>query len=175
MKRQQKEQLIDVLRTGFQKASAAYVVGYKGLPVSAVQILRKQLHKQGGSFKVAKMRLVKRAIEGESTMADFTPFLKEQRAVVFAMQEPATIAKILNDFATKNEAFQIIGGYFEREVCDKGTVQFIATLPSREVLLAQLVGTAQAPIARCVGLCNIMIQRLVVALAQIVEKKQKES
>ena len=175
MNRQQKEQSIDALHAGFSKANAAYVVGYKGLPVCAIQALRKQLRISGGDFKVAKMRLVRRAIGGESTLTDFAPFLKEQRAVVFAMQEPTAVAKILFDFAKKNEAFQIIGGYFEREVCDKDTVQFIAMLPSREVLLAQLVGTMQAPISQCVGLCSIMIQRLVITLAQVVEKKQKES
>lgn len=175
MNRQQKEQLIDVLRAEFAQASAAYVVGYKGLPVSAVQALRKQLHRKGAHFKVAKMRLVKRAINEEQAMTDFTPFLKEQRAVIFATQEPTAIAKMLYDFAKENEKFEIVGGFFDREVCDKDTVQFIAQLPSREALLAQLVGTAQAPISRCVGLCNIMIQRLVVVLAQIAEKKQKES
>lgn len=171
MNRQQKEDLVGTLKQQFGASSAAYVVGYKGLPVSALQKLRKDLRNKGGSFKVVKMRLLKRALDTK----ELDPYFKEQRAVVFATQEPTAIAKTLQQFAEQNEKFEIVGGYFEHEVCDKETVRFIATLPAREVLLAQLVGTMQAPISRCVGLLNIMMSRLVIVLAQIAEKKQKES
>ena len=175
MNRQQKEDLVSTLRHGFEQSKAVYLVGYQGLPVVVLQSLRRELRHNGGSFKVAKMRLIKRAINQDKNLVDFMPYLKEQRAVIFAQHEPTAIARTLHQFAQNNEKFEIIAGYFEKEVCDKATVQFLATLPAREVILAQLAGTMNAPIGRCVGVLDAMLRRLVIVLAQIVEKKQKES
>ena len=175
MNRQQKEILIDSLKKGFAESEAAYVIGYSGLSVNSLQELRGKLRASGARLKVAKMRLFKRAL-GEGAMFEgFKPFLVEQRGIVFASKEPTSVAKVLYDFAKANEKLDIVLGYVDKEFLDQATVKYIATLPSREVLLAQVVGTMQAPIRQFVGVLNMLVVRLLIVLKQIAEKKEKEA
>ena len=97
MNRQQKETLINVLKKGFTESEAAYLVGYHGLSVNLMQDLRGKLRDKGAQLKIAKMRLIKRAIDEGSPLKDFLPHLQKQRGIVFVSQEPAAVAKVLND------------------------------------------------------------------------------
>jgi len=175
MNRQQKESLIEALKKDFTQAQAAYLVGYSGLSVNVLQELRSKLREKGAHFKVAKMRLMKRAIDEASPLKDFMPHLREQRGIIFVSQEPTAIAKLLYDFAHNNEQLDIVFGYVEREFLDKEAIKYLATLPSREILLAQVVGTMQAPIVQFASMMNMLIVRLLFVLKQIADKKEKQA
>jgi len=175
MNRQQKEALINVLKKGFTGSEAAYLVGYHGLSVNLMQDLRGKLRDKGAQLKIAKMRLIKRAIDEGSLLKDFLPHLQKQRGIVFVSQEPAAVAKVLNDFAKANEQLDLVFGYVEREFLDREAIKYLATLPSREVLLAQVVGTMQAPITQFAVVLNMFVVRLLFVLKQVAEKKEKEA
>ncbi|HBR70234.1 TPA: 50S ribosomal protein L10 [Candidatus Dependentiae bacterium] len=175
MNRQEKEALVDSLRKNFDQAEAAFLVGCSGLSVNVMQDLRSKLRGKGARLKVAKMRLVKRALSDNAAYEGFMPYLHEERGVIFAQQEPTAVAKVLHDFVKDNENFDIVLGYVEKEYLDADTVKYLATLPSREILLAQVVGTMQMPITQFVGVLNMMLVRLLVVLKQIAEKKEKEA
>jgi len=174
MNRQQKETLVDALKKDFNDAQATYLIGYRGLSVNAMQDLRGKLRDKGALLKIAKMRLMKRAV-GESPSKDFEPYLQEQRGIVFVSQEPTTVAKVLHDFSKHNKQLDIILGYVEREILDQEAVKYLATLPPREVLLAQVLGTMQAPIARFALVLNMLIVRLLFVLKQIADNKEKKA
>jgi len=175
MNRQQKESLAHSLHDQFSASTASYVIGYRGLSVNTLRKLRAALRPHDAQFKVAKMRLVKRAAAETPGLQAMAPFLHEQRGIIFVKKEPTAVAKALCDFAKEHEQLTIIIGYVDQEILDANTVKFLASLPSRDVLRAQLLGTMQAPITQCVGLLNLMIVRLLATLQQIQLKKEKES
>jgi large subunit ribosomal protein L10 len=148
MNRQGKEQVIESLKNDFAKSPASFVVSYKGLTVAQVQELRRSLNGKGGSLKVAKARLMKRAVSGLEGAQDLAPYLKEQIALVFSQKDPSAIAKALVDFAKNNDKLNVVAGSVDSKMMDKKTIQFFASLPSREILLAQLCGVLKAPVAK---------------------------
>lgn len=159
MNKQQKELVIKELRERFEHSSSSFLVGIKGLSVSQTQTLRSRLRREGGHLKVAKVRLIKRAVSDASCGEGFMPFLKDQVGVVFADQASPAVVKVLSDFSRENVALDLIAGYFESQVFDKAGVQRIAALPSREVLLARLCGSLNAPMTKLVWTLNAYLQK----------------
>lgn len=172
MNRQQKEVVIDALRDDFSHSAALYIIGFRGVTVEQLYKLRKEVRNNKGHIKVAKVRLVKRAIEGLPGTDELMPLLKDQVAIVFAEQESPAVAKVILDFTKTNEKITVVAGFFASKVLQSDAVKRIALLPSREVLLGQLCGTIQAPIAQCLTLMKMIPQQLVFALKQIEEKKK---
>ncbi|MDP3889393.1 MAG: 50S ribosomal protein L10 [bacterium] len=171
MDRQQKELVVQNLRTQFEKSSASFLVGLKGLSVVQTQKLRSELREKGGTLTVAKMRLVKRAIADKAYCDSLAPFLKDQIGIVFVSQESPSVAKILNNFAKDHESLRLVAGCLEEQVLDKQAVVKFALLPSREVLIAQVYVAIKAPLAGLVGVLNAHMLKLVLVLKQIQQKK----
>jgi len=140
MNREQKESVIRELQGDFAQSQGTFVVGVKGMTVAQLQSLRKDLRSQGGKLKITKARLMKIAIDDNKAVEGLQPFLKEQVAVVFSKQEPSAIAKVLFNFAKKNEILRLVAGTVEAQLLDAKAIGKIAQLPSREVLLAQVCG-----------------------------------
>lgn len=171
MNRQEKLAVIEHLKEGFAGSVASFVVNYQGLTVVQMQNLRREL-RQHGELKVAKARLVKLAVNGMEGVDTLTPFLKEQIGVVFADKDVSAVAKVLRDFAKKNEAFEIVAGHMDQKTLSANDVVRIASLPSREVLLAQVCATLQAPSASLARVLNCMTLRLLWTLKQVGDQKQ---
>ncbi len=154
MNRHEKEQVIKYLKDSFTASPASFLVEYKGLTVSELQALRRQLRDQGGVIKVTKARLMKRAAEGVAGAQELSPYFKEQIAVVFAQKEIAPVAKTLVNFAKGNKGLIIVVGSAEQEFLDGNAIKFMASLPPREILLAQLCGVLMAPVASLARVVN---------------------
>jgi len=172
MNRQQKEATVQSLKEQFSQSHAAFVVGYSGLSVAQMQDLRTQLRKDGGTLKIAKARLFKRAVGDLGDDSALTPYLKQQIGVVFASHEAPAVAKILSSFSKNNAALQLVVGKLDGSVLNQQGIVRIATLPSKDVLRAQLCGTLQAPITRLVFGLNMQIMQLLLVLKQVAEKKK---
>ncbi len=172
MNRQQKEETVQVLKERFSQSPAVFVVSYRGLSVAQMQDLRSQLRKDGSILKVAKGRLLKRAVGGLEDAEALTPYLKDQIGIVFVSDEPPAIAKVLSSFSKNNKALQLVIGQLDGEMLDRQGIFRIATLPSKNVLRAQLCGTLQAPITRLVFGLNMQIMQLLLVLKQIADKKK---
>jgi len=172
MNRQQKEDLVGVLRDTFGDTRGSFLVSYRGLTVDEMQGLRKGLRDKGGSLKVAKMRLLKRAAEGVEGAEGLVQFMQDQLGVVFADEEPPAVAKYLHEYAKKHENLQLVAGCIGKEVYGAAEVARVALLPSREVLLAKLMGTLNAPMGNFVRVLRLLQLRLLWTLKAIAEKKQ---
>lgn len=171
MNRQEKNELIESLKKAMQTNQASFLVEYKGLDVEHMMSLRQMLREQGGTVKVAKVTLVRRAIEEVPELKGLQDYLHNQIALVFSQSEPPAIAKILYDFSKENQALQIKGGCFESRVLSQEAVKELATLPSREVLLARICGAIQAPAAQLVSTLNGVMVQLVWVLDEMQKKK----
>lgn len=171
MNKQDKGQTIDFLAHNFQANEASFLINFKGLTVHQMQTLRRQVRKGGGMVKVAKARLMKRAVEGIDGAQDFKPFLRDQVGIVFASKNFPVIAKTLHDFSKQNESMQVVAAFLEQRVFDKQAFAVIAQLPPKEVLVAQLCGVLKAPTRNLVGVLHMVLVRLLFVLKQAAEKK----
>lgn len=152
MNRQQKAAVIAQLHDKVAHAAATFVVGYRGLTVSQLHTLRTDLRKVGGEFKVAKARLIKKAVAqiGSGAFDKYQELLHDQIGIVFADKEAPAVAKTLHNFSKDHAVLTIVAGTFEASFFDKAGVERIALLPGREQLLAQLCGTLNASAVRLV-------------------------
>jgi large subunit ribosomal protein L10 len=174
MNRQQKALLIDYLKQEFTECPGSFLIGYQGMTVADMQTLRKELRQAGSAIKVAKNRLARRAIDGLEGASELSPLLKQQLGIVFAHKDPAATAKLLHDFSKKKNTLKLVAGCVERELLTKEDVVILAQLPPREVLLAQLLGTMQAPIATYARLLHALLARLLYVTQAIADKKAAE-
>ena len=171
MNRQQKEAVVADFKDMLSQSQASFIVNYKGLDVSGMISLRRKLRESGGKLKVTKARLMKVAAEGIDGIDHFKDDFKDQIGIVFALDEVAPIAKQLVEFAKRNKNLEVVSGFSESKVLSKSEVEFFASLPSREVLLAQLLGVLQAPITGLARVINAPMQQLVSVLDAIAKKE----
>lgn len=172
MNRQQKESLIETLKDDFSGAQASFLIGFQGLSVAQMQTLRREIRAKGGKLKVAKNRLVRRAINELDGVCDLSGHLKNQLGVVFASDAFTDVAKVLADFSKDHPALNLVIGCLESELIDKEKISQLASLPSRDVLLAQVCGTLKAPVSGLANVLNMLMLKLLWTLRQIGEKKQ---
>ena len=140
-----KKVIVDDIAGKFKAAASVVVVDYRGLNVAQVTELRKQLREAGVEFKVYKNSLTRRATEIAGVDA-INEFLVGPNAVAFSNEDVVAPAKIINDFAKKNEQLEIKAGIIEGNVSSAEDVKALAELPSREGLLSMLLSVLQAPI-----------------------------
>ena len=129
----------------FSAAASVVVVDYRGLTVEQVTELRKQLREAGVEFKVYKNTLSRRAAE-TAGLEGINEFLTGPNAIAFSNEDVVAPAKIINEFAKKNEALEIKAGIIEGNVSTVEDVKALAELPSREGLLSMLLSVLQAPV-----------------------------
>lgn len=171
MNRSQKEALVKDLAKDLTNAPAAFLVNYQGSTVESLQKLRTTLRTKDARFRVAKARLFKIAANSIEGGKDFAELLKEQVGLVFSGEDVGGTAKELVDFSKANDSIKVVSGLYESRVLSNEQIKYFATLPSREVLLGQVVGTMQAPIATFVRLLSMLITRLLYVLQRIAEQK----
>ena len=159
MNKDQKALVVQSLKDAFSNSEASFLVKYQGLTVEKMQQLRREVLAKGGFFKVAKARLMKRAVDGVSGADAIKPFLKDQIGIVFAKNQSPAVAKIVYDFSKKNEQLKLIMGYFEQEILTAEDVVKVAKLPGREILLAQLCGALKGSISKLAYVLHEIAQK----------------
>ena len=174
MNRQQKSSVVEIFHKDFLANKGTFFVNYSGLTVNEMQQLRRQLRQKGGALKIAKMRLVKRALADIEGAEGLISHCKNQVGVVFAFDaaEVSGIAKTLNDFSKENEALGLVIGCVDARLLDKAAISRIASLPPKEVLLAQLCGTLNAPLTSFVFGLNSVMVKFLLALKEVEKQKQ---
>lgn len=172
MNRREKELLVESLRERFSASQATFLISVQGLTVMQLQKLRRDVRKKGGELKVVKNTLLLRASQEIPGTEILQPYFKKQVAVIFAPSEVPSIARVVYDAAKELEKLSLAAGCFSGALIGQDKLQFLATLPSREQLLAMLCGGLKAPMSNCVGLMNQLIGRLAVVLKNASEKQQ---
>lgn len=147
-----KEEIVAKLGSQLSGAKAAVLVSYKGMKVTETEELRNILRQKGVSFNVAKNTLVKIVLTKNGISFDQSYFEKPL-AIAFAATDEVVAAKEIELFAKKNEAIEIIGGILENKMIGPDVVKKLAALPSREELLAKMVGSINSPLS---GMVNVL-------------------
>lgn len=143
---EQKQQIVKELSESIANSVAGVIVDYKGISVADDTVLRKELREAGIDYRVVKNTLLGRAIEG-TELEGIKSVLEGTTAIAISKEDHVAAARILNKFAEAHENFNIKAGYLDGKEIDLDTIKSLAKLPSREVLLATVVGAFQAPIA----------------------------
>ena len=165
---------IDSLVKCVKSSQAIFIVEYRGLRVSQSTAVRRLVRSSGGEMKVAKNTLMRIALkESDMVTADNIDF--GPNAYVFAYQDAAATARALRDFSKEkgNEALVIKGGILGGRVLSREQVMALADLPSRDVMLAMLLGVLNGPIRGFVTVLSGPSRGLVTALSQIKEQKER--
>ena len=166
---EQKQAVVAEVAKQVSGAQAIVMVENRGMAVADMTRLRAKARASGVYFRVVKNTLVRRAVAE-------TPFAPLADRMVGPLAygigpDPVALAKVLNDFAKSNEKFVITGGAMPGQVMSAKEIAALAALPSREELIARLLGTMQAPIAKLVRTLNEIPSRLVRTLAAVRDAK----
>lgn len=141
--RAQKEELVGTLHDVFSNAGVVVVAHYSGLNVADMTQLRRQMREAGGTLRVAKNRLAKRALEG-TQIGGIAELLSGPTCIAFS-DDPVAAPKVAANFAKEHEQLVILGGAMGEVMLDAAAVKSLASLPSLDELRAKLVGLLQAP------------------------------
>jgi large subunit ribosomal protein L10 len=166
---QEKQAVVAEVAKHVASAQAIVMAENRGMAVADMTRLRAKARASGVYFRVVKNTLVRRAVAE-------TPFAALADRMVGPLaygigSDPVAVAKVLNDFAKGNERFVITGGAMPGQVMSAKEIAALASLPSREELIARLLGTMQAPIAKFVRTLNEVPSRFVRTLAAVRDAK----
>ena len=143
---EQKQQAVAQLAERIQGSVACIIVDYKGITVEDDTKLRKELRESGVKYTVVKNTLIKRAAE-KAGLNGIDDVLNGTSAIATSADDYVAAARILQKFADQHDNFKVKTGYLDNEVISLEKIQSLAKLPSREVLLANVLGAFQARIA----------------------------
>ena len=163
----QKQEMLAKIKEDLDGVKAVWVVDYRGLTVKEIQALRGDIREADASMKVYKNTLMHIALD-EMELPNLDAVLEGPSAFVFAGEDPVASAKALKDFAKKNQNLVIKGGMMDN---DAAQVEAIAALPSREELIAKLLGTISNPLVKTVRVLNGPMEAFARCVSAIADQK----
>ncbi len=172
MPKPEKIDKVQSLREKFEPRSAVIVTEYRGLSVENISKLRIELSKRDVEYRVIKNTLAKLAVEG-TPYEELAPSFEGPVAAAFIDGDASAAAKALLDFSRANPSLKLKAGMLEGKLLDAAQVRALATLPSREVLIARLAGSLRSPLARLHNFMSSPARNLAYVLSQIAEQKEK--
>ena len=170
MDRAQKEKVVEELGQIFESSGVVVVAHYAGLTVAEMQDLRGRMREEDGSVRVAKNRLAKIALQGKPNegIADLLTGM-----TVFAYSEdPTAAARVMDKYAKDNKKLEILGGAMGETILDVAGVKAVADMPSREELIASIVGCIGAPASNIAGAIGAPASNVASILSTIEERAE---
>jgi large subunit ribosomal protein L10 len=160
-----RQRMVDSVRTGVSKKSSTFVVSYIGIPSSKMNILRKDLKRKKAEVLVSKTSVARIALK-EANYENLAGRIEGQMALILSNADASEVSKVLVKFAKDCEGFVVRGGVLDGAFLTEDQVRTLSDLPSREVLLAKLLGTMSAPLSRFAGALNAKTRDLMSILKQ---------
>jgi large subunit ribosomal protein L10 len=169
MNRDQKAAVVQEIAEQFKSADAVFAVDYRGISVAQAAALRDRLREVDSRLRVVKNSLSERAAD-QAGMESIKPMLTGPTALTFVSGDAAAAAKALNDAARALQLLEFKGGVLGGTVLTGDDVRSIARLPSKDVLIAQLVATIAAPLSGLARTLNALVGGLAIALQAIADQ-----
>lgn len=148
-----KAEVVAEIKDKFNSSAAVILTDYRGLTVKEMQALRVKLREVGGEVRVYKNTLTEIALR-ELALPTMDEYLQGPTAFVFSAEDPVAPAKAIVDFAKEHKALEVKGGFIDNAVINAESVKAVAALPSREQLVARLLGALQGPMSSLVRVMN---------------------
>jgi large subunit ribosomal protein L10 len=167
--RAQKEKVVEELGQIFESSGVVVVAHYAGLTVAEMQVLRARMRDAGGAVRVAKNRLAKIALDGKPC-ASIGSLLTGMTVLAYS-EDPVAAAKVSDEFARDNKKFVILGGAMGGTALDADGVKAVASMPSREELIAQVVACIGSPAANIAGAIGAPASNIASILSTLEERQ----
>ncbi len=158
------------IKQRFSGAVGVIMTDYRGLSVKQMQALRSKLRETGCEIKVYKNSLTEIAVR-ELALPSMGDLLEGPTAFVFAPEDSVATAKAIVDFAKEHKALEVKGGFIENGLVDAAGVKAIASLPSREELVAKLMGVLLGPVRGFMGMANAPVSAFARAVQAVADQK----
>ena len=159
-RKEEKVEQVELLTEKLKKAKVAVLTDYRGLTVSQMQELRGRLRTGNVEYRVVKNTLARRAADAAGYAA-LESQLQGPVAIAFGYEDLSLPPRLINEFVRATRLkLEVVGGLVEGRVFNRDQIKQLADLPSREVLLAQLLGTLQSPVGQLVGIMQTPLQQL---------------
>jgi large subunit ribosomal protein L10 len=159
------------IKNTLKESNAVFIVKYSGVKSPDMSALRISLRGSNASLFVVKNSVARRALKA-SGLETIVKGIDGPCGLVFVKDEPVAVSKVLCNFTKDHEAMKLEGGSMNEKVLEKKDIEAMSKLPSREVLLAQVVGALNAPISGFVITLNQLLAKFVICLDQIKQKKE---
>lgn len=169
MDRAQKEQLVEELGQIFESSGVVVVAHYEGMTVAHMQDLRARMREAGGSVRVAKNKLAKIALEGKPC-ASIADYLTGMTVITYS-EDPTAAARIADKYSKDNDRFVILGGAMGGSALDPAGVKAVASMPSRDELIAQIVSCLGAPASNIAGAIGAPASNIASILTTLEERE----
>lgn len=170
---QKKQQIVNEVKDKIERAKLMVVFDFTGVDANSMADFRKQIRKKDAEIKVIKNTILYKACNG-THLYDTINIFEGPSAVIFAYEDVVDAAKALKEFLKTSESAKVKAGLLDGRYISPEEIDALASLPSREKLLAQLFAMMQAPITNFVRVLNAVPQKAVMVLNAIKEKKEQE-
>ncbi len=173
MPRPEKTAVVEEIRTKLSEADAAVLTEYRGLSVGALAQLRGSLRPANTEYKVFKISLARRAVEAAG-LGDLLPLLEGPVAFAFVRGDAVLAAKALKDFGRTNPELVVKGGLMGPRMLTADDINALADVAPRDVLLAQIAATFQAPLTKAAGLFQAFPRNFAYGLKAYIDQKEHD-
>ena len=170
--KEQKREQSDKLRGALSEISTLFLLENTGLNVNDVNVLRSEIRKSEGTYKVVKNSVVKLAVEG-TDLEVITPHMVGPKTLAYTDGDAVALAKVLKTFIKNHPELSIQHAFLEGQLLDAKAAEKIADLPTKEELLTKLAYLLQSPIRRLAVALNSPVQQLAAVMGQIAESKKE--
>ncbi len=171
MNKARKAELVEEIKENLQNSTAVYLVDYRGINVADINQLRREFRKEGVKYKVYKNTLLSRAIDEVGGYDKLKDLLVGMTGIVFADENFVAPAKIIRDYYKQNEKLAFKGGYIESDFYDESALEMLASMPTKEEVMASIVGSIASPASGIVGALNAVVRDIVSLVDEISKKK----
>lgn len=172
MNRAEKTTEIENLKSQLKNSQLTILTDYKGLSVASVTDLRRKLRAKSSAFKVVKNRLARIAVK-DTPISVVADFFKGTTAVATSTSDLTGPAKVITDFLKDNEIFKFKTAVLNGKVLDFNQIKALASLPSKEELVAKMLGSLNAPATNLVSVLSQIPRQLVTVLGAVRDQKEK--
>jgi len=171
MNRNEKTDMVSGITEIVQKSTAVFLTDYSGVNVADISDIRNEFRKEGVNYKVFKNTLFKRALDESGKYEKLADHLVGMTGFAFADENPVAPAKIIKKYFDKHNKLSLKACYIENEFFDGSRLNELATLPSKNELIASIMGSLDAPASGIVGAINAVFRELVSVIDEISKKK----
>jgi large subunit ribosomal protein L10 len=171
MNKNEKTELIAEAKELIQKASAVYLTDYSKINVSDISEIRNQFRKDGVTYRVFKNTLFKRALVESGKFEKLADHLEGMTGFAFASTNPVAPAKVIKKYNDTSQKFPLKACYIETQYYDGSKLKELSELPSKEEVIASILGSLNAPASGIVGSIAAVIRNLVSVIDEVSKKK----
>jgi len=171
MNRNEKSEIISEIKGLLESSSAVYLTDYHGINVEDISSLRNQFRNEGVRYRVYKNTLVKRALDEMGKYDKIADHLTGMVGFAFTTTNPIAPAKIINKYFGDKDKLSLKACYVEGEYFDGSQLKTLATLPTKNELIASIMGSLNSPVSGIVGAINAVMRDLVSVVDQISQRE----